>query len=77
MAKPETTACWYKPYSGSRKDKWSAGCFHQWGSELASVEGEGNFTIGVIQDSHTGAVVTVIPERVHFGVDPDALPRSQ
>ena len=70
MAKPETTACWYKPKV--RNAQWKSGYFHQWGTELASVEGDGNFTIGIIEDSRTHEIVCVMPECVHFGSDPDS-----
>lgn len=71
MSEPETRGCWYKPYAGGTKDKWTAGEFHQWGTELSTMEGEGNFTVAVVEDSRSHAVVTVTPERVHFGADPD------
>jgi hypothetical protein len=34
------------------------------------MEGEGNYSIAIIEDAQTHAVVTVPPERVHFGSDP-------
>lgn len=47
MAKPETTACWFKQGMNA---KWEPGRFHQLGAELSTVEGEGNFTVGVVED---------------------------
>ena len=69
MTQLQIRACWYRPYKGPYKDEWTSGRFHQWGTE-SSGEGEGNYSVGIVEDDHTHAVVTPTPERIHFGTDP-------
>ena len=65
-----TRDCWYKPHQGPQKGKWTPGLFHQWGTELSTIEGEENFTVGIVEDSRSHAVDAVTPDRVHFGITP-------
>jgi hypothetical protein len=65
MGKPETTACWYR-----RGDKWIGGLFHQWGVELGPVEGEDNYTVGIVEDSNSGKIFTPMPTEITFGAIP-------
>jgi len=67
MTLPETRQCWYRPYTGPWKDQWIGGLFHQWGTEAGAVEGDGNYSIGLVEDGQSHAVVTPTPERIHFG----------
>ncbi len=66
MAKPETTACWYKGMDGI----WMNGKFHCWGTEAAIAEGDGCYSVGIIE-KYGGEIITVEPSRVHFGGRPD------
>ncbi len=59
-------ACWYKPTSGPRTDMWTLCRFHQWGTEAAIAEGDGFFSIAIVEDERTHDVVTVVPERIRF-----------
>lgn len=69
-AAPELRTCWYQPHQGPLKGEWTGGKFHQWGMEKGSAEGEGNFSIGIVEDSMTGDIATIEPERITFGLDP-------
>jgi hypothetical protein len=72
MGKPETTACWYQPYRGPDKGKWLPGLFHKWGDEACDTEGQGTYTVGIVEDERKHCIVVVPPERVHFGSNPEA-----
>lgn len=74
MTRPETRACWYQPHKGPRKGKWTAGLFHQWGTEPACCEGDGCYSVAIIEDNQTHAIVTIMPDQVHFGSDPTSTP---
>lgn len=68
----ETRACWYKPHAGPRKDQWTPGKFHVWGTEPGCAEGDGNYSVAIVEDARTHAVVTVAPDgRIHFGANPE------
>ncbi|NQT13350.1 MAG: hypothetical protein HQ582_11410 [Planctomycetes bacterium] len=69
MAKPETTACWYNLH-GPRAIEWTPGLFHQWGTEMGAAEGDGNYSIAIVEDARSHAVVTVLPDNIHFGTAP-------
>lgn len=63
--------CWYERAVGTRKVEWAGGLFHQWGTEAAIAEGDANFSIAIIEDECTHAIVTVEPWRVNFGSRPN------
>lgn len=47
---------------------WHGGLFHHWGTEQGD---GGNFTIGIVEDEKTGAIFTLLPERIRFGNEPE------
>lgn len=68
MVKPKVTQCWYRK---NKADPWMPGRFHQWGSELSPIENEGVFSVGLVEDTRTGAMLTIYPGNIHFGSAPD------
>ena len=61
--------CWYKTRerqtgTSERIERWNRGLFHQWGAEPAGLEGDGYYTVGIIEDAdmhvmHTPSVTWV------------------
>lgn len=63
--------CWYKPYEGTYANQWMPGEFHEWGTEMSRKKGMGTFSVGIVEDSDTRAIVTIVPKRICFSHDPE------
>lgn len=68
MDKQETRACWYRVWARGTAGPWLHGHFHQWGSEQSSCDGDGCYTVGIVEDAEGGNIYLTRPEDVCFGI---------